>query len=131
MSTESSHSPPPLSIDAGDIGRVYRLPSSPFSDPVTRKGNKNKGEYDQADYLTDPALRAVTDGALVPSVTTVLGRRHKPFLQHWAAGLAAKTMLSTTQTEAERVAEVIAKNEPWRATNYARDAAARHTERRA
>jgi len=96
---------PQWARDAGRLGRVYQLPGDPVSMAVPD---------------------AVSRGLLMPSVTTVLNCRDKPFLLEWHSKLAVEHMMAATQTWPDRVTAKPDEYQKW-----AIGAAPRYTSHRA
>lgn len=89
---------------ATDYGRLYRRPDVP------------------AEAIGD-VHDAVTQGLLVPSVTNVIDVMNKPYLQTWYAKMAAQEAVEVSKSHPGLMAQ-----RPWRAVDYLKNAATRHTE---
>ena len=74
---------PKLSIDAGRLGRFYRTPEN----------TKDYSGYREKDFIKE-----VNSGILFPSITTILNVLAAPYLQQWAANLAAKEAVRVGRT---------------------------------
>lgn len=89
---------------ATDYGRLYRRPDVPA---------EAIGDVDAA----------VSQGLLVPSVTNVIDVMNKPYLQTWYGKMAAQAAVDVSKTHPGLMAQ-----RPWRAVDFLKNAAVRHTE---
>lgn len=89
---------------ATDYGRMYRRPDV-ASESILDLG------------------AAVDQGLLVPSVTNVIDVMNKPYLQTWYGKMAAQAAVDVSKTHPGLMAQ-----RPWRAVDFLKNAAARHTE---
>lgn len=92
---------------ATDYGRLYRRPDAP----------------ETALHDVDEAL---AQGLLVPSVTNVIDVMNKPYLQTWYAKMAAQEAVEVSKSHPGLMAQ-----RPWKAVDYLKNAATRHTEKAA
>lgn len=89
---------------ATDYGRLYRRPDV------------------SADAVNDVDA-AVAEGLLVPSVTNVIDVMNKPYLQTWYAKMAAQEAVEVSKSHPGLMAQ-----RPWKAVDYLKNAATRHTD---
>lgn len=89
---------------ATDYGRLYRRP-------------------DVSPDLVGDVDAAVSQGLLVPSVTNVIDVMNKPYLQTWYGKMAAQAAVDVSKTHPGLMAQ-----RPWRAVDFLKNAATRHTE---